>query len=294
MNAVLVAERSRETLAARLAAPEPGLAIYWLGQAGFIVAWGERRLLIDPYLSDALARKYASHEFSHARMMPPPIGAGEFPRVDAVLCTHGHGDHVDAETLTAIAAHHPACRFVVPATELDLVRRIGLPEARVIGAEAFHPVSAGDDGGWSLTPLPAAHEEMELDAAGRHRFLGYVLQVGQLRIYHSGDSVPYDGLAERLREFRCDVALLPVNGRSAFLRERGIAGNFTVVEAIDLCRAAGIPALVAHHYGMFAFNTAAPGDIDAAALAATGAELTVHRARLDRRYLLLPPSGLES
>ena len=41
--------------------------------------------------------------------------------------------------------------------------------------------------------------------------------------------------------------------------------------------------MVAHHHGMFAFNTAAPEGVDAAALA-TGPGLTVFRARLDYRY----------
>ena len=288
---VLVAEPFREPLSVRLAAPEPGLAIYWLGQAGFVLAWGEQRWLVDPYLSDALARKYAGQEFSHERMMPAPIGAGEFSRVDLVLCTHRHGDHLDPGTLTQLAARHPGCRFVVPAAEWDHARAVGLPAARLIGAEAFRPLLLGDPApeddadDWDVLPLPAAHEALERDATGRHRFLGYVLRLGRCRVYHSGDSVPYEGLTERLRECRCDVALLPVNGRREFLRRRGIAGNFTLTEATELCRGAGIPAMVAHHHGMFAFNTVEPSVIDEAARASEPG-LRLFRARLDHRYLL--------
>jgi len=57
-------------------------------------------------------------------------------------------------------------------------------------------------------------------------------------------------------------------GRSDQLRQAGFAGNFSLTEALALCEACGIPAMLAHHYGMFAFNTADPSVIDAAASAA--------------------------
>jgi hypothetical protein len=59
-----------------------------------------------------------------------------------------------------------------------------------------------------------------------------------------------------------------VNGRSAALRQAGFAGNFSVAEALALCAGAGVPTMIAHHYGMFAFNTVEPAAIDGALAAA--------------------------
>jgi L-ascorbate metabolism protein UlaG (beta-lactamase superfamily) len=79
-----------------------------------------------------------------------------------------------------------------------------------------------------------------------------------------------------------DLALLPVNGRDTERLTKGIAGNFTLAEAIGLCRQARIPALIAHHYGMFAFNTIDAETIDQAANFET--DLRVYRAQTNTRY----------
>ena len=46
------------------------VALWWLGQAGFAVRVGSHTFLIDPYLSDSLAKKYKGQQFTHQRMMP--------------------------------------------------------------------------------------------------------------------------------------------------------------------------------------------------------------------------------
>jgi L-ascorbate metabolism protein UlaG (beta-lactamase superfamily) len=205
---VLFVEKLREPLALSLTKPREGVALYWLGQAGFALTWRNFRWLIDPYLSDSLARKYAGKEFSHVRMMPCPIGPEAFPPLHFVLCTHRHGDHMDPDTLPQIARHHPHCRFVVPAAEVDYAGSLGLPKNRLIGAQADHEITLAQD--FIVFPLPAAHEHLKQDANGQHHFLGYLLKTGNHLIYHSGDSVLYDGLEERLQAFRCHLALLPV------------------------------------------------------------------------------------
>jgi L-ascorbate metabolism protein UlaG (beta-lactamase superfamily) len=253
-----------EPLAERLSSgPGEGISLYWLGQAGFVIDADGRRVVIDPYLSDALAVKYAGTPYSHERMMPPPIGPDELGPVDLVLCTHHHTDHMDGETLSALAHRLPDLPFVVPAASASLARqRIGVDAQRLV------PVDAGEHrriAGISLDVMRAAHEGLERDEEGRHRFLGYGLAFGDVRIFHSGDTIPFDGQLEEVRHFNPSLALLPVNGRSQTLAEAGFAGNFTLDEALSLAERCGAESMIAHHYGMFAFNTVPAEAIDAAA-----------------------------
>jgi len=241
------------------ALPGPMVALAWLGQAGFVLRHAGLCLLIDPYLSDHLARKYAGTEYPHTRMMPPPLDAASVRNLDLVLCSHRHSDHADPGSLEALARGNPACRFIVPRAELAAITQLGVPLTQLV------PVNAGDSlrvsKALEIQVLPAAHETLKLNSGGEHHFLGFLLRMNKITIYHSGDCVVYQGLVERLRQQPVDLALLPVNGRSERLSERGIAGNMTFPEAVELCRAAGIGAMIPHHFGMFAFNTVDPGEL---------------------------------
>ena len=83
------------------------------------------------------------------------------------------------------------------------------------------------------------------------------MQFGPWTIYHSGDCVPYDGLEARLKKFKVDLALLPINGSKP---ERRVAGNFDGTEAAQLAKTIGARIVVPCHYDMFEFNTADPRD----------------------------------
>ena len=237
--------------------PGPGqIVLAWLGQAGFLIRGQGRSVLVDPYLSDSLAAKYRGKEFPHVRMMPPPLSTDLLREIDWVLCSHAHADHMDPGTLPPLATGNPSCRFAVPRAEMAVALSRGVPPNRLVGVNAGGRVEMG--GGIVLDVIPSAHEKLETDAAGQHRFLGFILRFGDYAIYHPGDCVPFEGQAGLLAAARVDLALLPVNGRDEFRSSRGILGNFTFREAVDLCVAAGIPALLAHHVGMFDFNTLSP------------------------------------
>lgn len=234
--------------------PGPGqILLAWLGQAGFLIRGSGRSIVIDPYLSDSLAVKYRGKEFPHVRMMPPPVAPDQLRDVDWVLCSHAHSDHMDPGTLPALAAGNPSCCFVVPGAESAVALARGVPPDRLVGVNAGDRLELGD--GVTLEVTPAAHEKIETDGAGRHKYLGFILRLGGYAIYHAGDCVPFEGQAGLLAAARVDLALLPVNGRDALRASRGVLGNFSFREAIALCVAARIPALLAHHVGMFDFNT---------------------------------------
>lgn len=252
------------SLADKLAGgPGSGVSLYWLGQAGFVIDAGGRRIVIDPYLSDSLAVKYRGTPHPHDRMMPSPVSCDALGAVDLVLSTHHHTDHMDGETLAALAARQPELRFVVPAASAELaMQRIGVGRERLVTVDAGQHLAID---GIGIDVLRAAHETLERDDRGRHKFLGYGLSVSGRKILHSGDTIPFDGQEDEIRQFAPDLALLPVNGRSATLAQAGFAGNLSLAEAVRLAERCGIATVIAHHYGLFAFNTIAPASIDEAA-----------------------------
>jgi len=230
------------------------LVMQWLGQAGFGVFYKDSYLMVDPYLSDYLAKKYAGKEFPHKRMMPVPIDMAKVKGLNYVLCTHRHSDHMDPETLPILLKNNSKCKLVAPRAEKKyVIETLGINEDKVIFVNANESVILNDH--IQIEVVPSAHEELKTDSEGNHHYLGYILKLGDITLYHSGDCVPYDSLAKELKNKEIDVALLPVNGRDEFRTSRGVLGNFSFEESVGLCKSLGISKMICHHFGMFDFNT---------------------------------------
>jgi L-ascorbate metabolism protein UlaG (beta-lactamase superfamily) len=219
----LVVHPLEGTLAEALAGgPSEALRLYWLGQAGFVVDVAGRRLVIDPYLSDSLAEKYPSGPFRYDRLMPPSVTVEELGRVDAMLVTHSHTDHLDPGTLKPLFARNPTALLIAPRAIAALaMERAAPPPGSFVGANAGERIELFD--GISITPTRAAHETLKREPNGDHHFLGYVMRCGSAVLWHSGDCVPFDGLVEEIAAHHVDLALLPVNGRRKELSAAGVA-----------------------------------------------------------------------
>ena len=252
----------RDRLLDPRSSPRSGeVTLYWLGQAGFVIEFNRFRMLIDPYLSNSLAQKYQGTKFPHARMMAAPILPDELDRLDVVLCTHRHTDHMDPGTLQPLARRFPKARFVVPAAVVDeAVKRCEAGIDRLIAVNPGERTEILD--GCFVSPIASAHETLDRDANGNYPWLGYVIDAGGVRLYHSGDCIPYPGLEEAVAVHAPHVALLPVNGRDAQRSGNGVPGNFTLDEAVTLARNCSARAMIAHHHGLFDFNTISGDTID--------------------------------
>jgi len=224
------------TAALRALQLAPGtVALWWLGQAGFAVA--------------PMAE----------RVSPPAFEPEDAVDVDVVTCSHEHYDHLDLASLPAIAHASPRARFVIPRPLVDAVAAAGVPRERIVGAQPDERIRLD---GVTLHPLPARHGVGIADAytfgrelsGGLYRYLGYVVDDGVARVYHAGDTIAYDGQAERLRALDVDIALLPINGRDHFRETAGIVGNLDHREAARL-------AAVPMHYDTFASNRGYPSHL---------------------------------
>lgn len=231
------------------------LHVWWLGQSGFLLAHGGRHVLLDPYLSDSLTKKYAATDKPHVQMTELVVDPARLDFLDLVTSSHNHTDHLDAETLGPILRANPQVPLVVPAANvLFAADRLAVEPARLTPIDDGQSLAVGPA---TVHAVPAAHEAIDRDEQGRCRYLGYVVELGPWKIYHSGDTVLYDGMAERLRPFAVDVALLPINGRGP---ERRVSGNLWGREAAWLAHEIGARLVIPCHYDLFTFNTAPPDE----------------------------------
>lgn len=230
------------------------LYLWWLGQSGFLIQWQGHHLLVDPYLSDALTKKYAGTNKPHVRMTERVVAPERLNFIDVVTSSHNHTDHLDGETLIPLLKANPNMTAIVSRANLRFAaERLQAPVTRLTSIRVNNEAINIDP--FTFHALPSAHESLEQDENGDHLYIGLIIQVGKWTIYHSGDCVLYDGLAERLKKWKIDIALLPINGRDP---ARGVAGNFSGKEAVRLGKQISAKVVVPCHYEMFEFNTVSP------------------------------------
>jgi L-ascorbate metabolism protein UlaG (beta-lactamase superfamily) len=231
--------------------------VWWLGQSGFLLLAANKTILFDPYLSDSLTRKYEHTDKPHTRLTERVIAPDRLTGVDCITSSHNHTDHLDAETLIPLLEANPRAQLLIPRANLAFVlKRLGPIESRLIPIDAGESVSVA---GTTFHAIPAAHNTVERDEKGSCLFLGYVAEIGSLRVYHSGDTLLHDTLASTLRPFAVHVAFLPINGNKP---ERRVAGNLNGAEAAYLAHQIGARLTIPHHFDMFAFNTAPPDEFE--------------------------------
>ena len=154
---------------------EPGrLHIWWLGQSGFLLQWQGRHLLLDPYLSDSLTDKYAASDKPHVRMTGRVLAPERLDFVDVVTSSHNHTDHLDAATLLPLIAVNPNIRVVMSSANIAFAaERLRCNPTWLLGVDDGVTLSVGV---FEITGVPAAHESIEQDQLGRHKFLGLIVR----------------------------------------------------------------------------------------------------------------------
>jgi len=229
--------------------------LWWLGQSGFLLQWKGKRVLIDPYLSDSLTKKYVATDKPHVRMSEQVIDPGSLRNILIVTSSHNHTDHLDAETLIPVLTNNPGIKFIVPKANREFVAdRVKCEKGSLIGLNEGESVIVGE---FTFHGIPAKHNEIEKDENGNCKFMGYVIEFDKYKIYHSGDTLWFDEMVDFLKPFAVDVAILPINGNDPL---RKVAGNLNDDEAVKLGKAIGARTVIPCHYDMFTFNTANVND----------------------------------
>lgn len=161
--------------------PASGLRITWLGHSTSLVEIDSARLLIDPVWSD---RPTPIPGVGPARWYPPLIAMADLPRIDAVLISHDHYDHLDVPTVQSLAKL--GARFIVPLGIGAHLEYWGVPRDRIQELDWWDSTRVK---GVTVASTPARH------ASGRMLFdkdatlwTGYAIMGPAHRVYYSGDT----------------------------------------------------------------------------------------------------------
>jgi L-ascorbate metabolism protein UlaG (beta-lactamase superfamily) len=254
-----------------------------MGQHGFVINLGGTVLYIDVILNDLPDAGNKS-----MRVYPPPFDPAEIQRVDYVLCTHDHIDHLNPDTLLPLAKANPHAQFVVPGPRSHLLVEAGINGERVLAAFAGENLVLS--GGITLIPVPAVHtrfvqDEGEKDENGDYTSLGFVLKGDGLSIYHAGDTWVTPSLIRALKALGpLDIAMLPINGTDWKRTEENCIGNMSPLDAVQLARALPVDLVFPSHYDMIAHNSENPAHF-AGLMYALCPEKRFHICALGERFI---------
>jgi L-ascorbate 6-phosphate lactonase len=233
---------------------EPGsLKIWWIGQEGFVFKSCGQIIYIDPYLSSYAETITRGKANEHVRIKPAPIKPKDVNHADIVLCTHDHADHIDPEGIPIIAAASPDAHFVVPECARETMRGFGIEDERIHTMKGDDEIRLKEI---QIHAVPAKHEEFDKHPQKGYPYLSYVINIDGVSLFHAGDTIPYAGQVECLKQHGIDLAFVPINGRDEIRHELDLEGNFTCEEAIRFALDINAGLTIPMHYDMFAINTA--------------------------------------
>lgn len=255
---------------ARLAAPVATGQATWLGHATALLQMQGLNVITDPIFS---TRASPLSWLGPARRTPPALTPATLPRIDVVLISHDHYDHLDLPSLRALAGQPGGPPlFVVPLGNGALLREAGIRRIHEMDwwqTLTLPPVSGAQP--LRLTAVPVQHWSSRNPLLARNQRLwsGYVIDDGRRKALFAGDSGYSDDFREIARRLgSIDFAMLPIGAYEPrdFLHPQHISPD----EAVRIHRELGAKLSMGIHWGTFVLSAEAiqqPGIALAAARA---------------------------
>lgn len=220
----------------RVKVRENQLALFWAGQAGFIMKTGTGKVLaLDLYLSRSCERLLGFKRISAAPIAPRELLA------DYLFVTHYHGDHLDVDTVPALA-QKMGCRIIASPCAALKCQEIGIDNDQILELPAGDSFTGED---FTVHAMPCDHNPKAPLA------VGFLFDFGKIRIYFSGDTCYREDIVQEAAAFKPQVSVLPING--AF-------GNLNGPDAARAALKVGSQVAIPCHFWTFMEHSGPEGD----------------------------------
>ncbi len=224
-------------------APE-GVQVTWLGHSTLLIEIDGFRVLTDPVWSE---RCSPFSIIGPTRFFPPPISIDSLPRLDAVIVSHDHFDHLDMEAAQALA--RTGVNFYVPLGVGAHLDSWGVDSSQIVEFDWWDSLTIGD-GGLDLIATPARHFSGRGFRSGTNStlFTTWVIKTAAHRLFFSGDTGEFPGLAEIGRRYGpFDLTMLKIGAYSELWPDI----HLNPEQAVEVHHALGGELLLPIHWGTF-------------------------------------------
>lgn len=152
-------------------------AIYWLGHSSAILELDGKRIMIDPVFKNA-----SPIPFTVKRYVKSVVGIKDLPKIDYILITHNHYDHLEKNTIKSIKNGH----FIVPLGVSSILRGWGIDKNRITELAWNENFTQNN---LSIISLPSIHfSGRGLNDANRSLWNTFVIKSKNKNIFWSGDT----------------------------------------------------------------------------------------------------------
>lgn len=229
---------------ARLVAGRADLAVSWYGHSTALVEVDGYRVLTDPVWS---RRCSPSRTVGPERMHPAPVPLESLPAIDAVVISHDHYDHLDLDTVLALARTQRA-PFFVPLGVGAHLRNWGIPGDRIVELDWGESERLGD---LRLTCAPARHFSGRFLSRNTTLWASWVLAGPKHSVYFGGDSgytKSFTDIGSEHGPF--DLTLMPIGAYHTLWPDLHMNPEEAVTAHLDVTDS-GSGLLVPVHWGTF-------------------------------------------
>lgn len=221
---------------------EADLTASWLGHSTVLINLLGINILTDPVLFPRIGIRLPGFTVGPKRLTAPALRTRDLPRIDLVLLSHAHFDHLDTRTLHRMRGR-PHC-VTAPHTSdlLRLMRFRSTTELRW-GEETEVRVKAG---AVRVRAFPVRHWGARLRRDAHRGYNGYVIERDGCRLIFSGDTAFTDSFATLRRRERYDLAIMAIGAYDPW-----IGSHCTPEQAVAMADMAGAEHVLPVHHQTF-------------------------------------------
>ena len=212
------------------------LAACWIGHATVLLRIHGTTILTDPVMSNRIGVGLGLMTGGPRRLVAPALTARELPKIDLILISHAHFDHLDRPTLVRLPKRTP----VVTAHQTrDLVLDLGFRKVNELhwGEQLELP------NGLKLTAREVAHWGARTFYDMHRGFNAYLIESPKRRVLYGGDTAYFDGFRD---VGKVDLAIFGIGAYDPY-----VAAHATPEQAWDMANHVKAERILPMHHSTF-------------------------------------------